>query len=383
MWEIARILPSLRLPKASNAIWQDSVSAISTLSLRSNDLRLLPCDHPLLLPYIERFPAARTLLGGFRDTLGHEVRPSVLAVNSASRVPRSTDTLSAFRNCIAVAYVSYGRAAFLADHGGRAGLGWTDAFDFHPAEIDKRGRILLSSPALLHMLGDDSTFYGAPSPYVDTDLSPSAVDYRLVALLSKAWHDFYRRRKRVAELRSIFRALEIAYHAAAVPVKNSASIHDFGLSICLWISALECLLHTGKSQVNQKTVFAILGDIRFDRSELNRKRYRVRFGKKTVAATAIQKVCAMCYTARNHFLHGELVSPRLLVPSAKRKHATTFTVGASLFRMSLVHRLEQLYPPEHVSIDSLPDDWFLTVLSDDVFEKAFCRYFGLRSRPVA
>ena len=43
--------------------------------------------------------------------------------------------------------------------------------------------------------------------------------------------------------RRLFRALQVAYQASATPIKNQATIHDLGVGIALWVSALEVLVH--------------------------------------------------------------------------------------------------------------------------------------------
>lgn len=370
-WEIVRLLPNLALPPASDQRWAEPAYAFErlALTLRSDCVAIVPPDDPRVLEFADRFPVSRVLLGAFKDAYGHRTSPSVLIARESGPIKRSMDTISAFRNAVAFSFIL--RAS--ADRVGCAQRGaatWSDLFDFHPAQVDRLGSIQIHSAALLHIVGTPEALAFSPSPFVDASFDFRFCDVGLSELLSKAWHRGYVRRRMPRGLASVFRSLQVAYQAAAVPVRNAGSLADFGLSVAQWVSALETLLWPVNGRANQYLSLLQLGRLAFEDPRLNARRYTVMFGRKAMRVSFIQKALTLVYRARNAFLHGEPFSKGDLEPW-RHRGSNLVLVAAIVYRFALLQQLRVFFPPRPVSdLADLTPERVISWYTDSVFERA-------------
>jgi hypothetical protein len=70
-------------------------------------------------------------------------------------------------------------------------------------------------------------------------------DQPLLDRLFRTWRQCYLRKRNRKKLLRLFRALEVAFHAALFPADGLTSINDVGSRIALWVSAFEVLCHPG------------------------------------------------------------------------------------------------------------------------------------------
>lgn len=344
-----------------------------SLALDSQSIAIAPTHDARVAPFLVRYPIASRLLEAFRDERGAPARPSVLIVRSGARMPRRIDVIAAFRNAVAMCFVLRARAAVLAGKEHQAAGSWSDLLDFHIVEVDRSGNLQADSPALTSFIGKPAELHLAPSPVMSRELDIRFCDLTLSRLLAHAWRRLYVQGRGVTHLTPIFRSLEIAYQAAAVPVKNVGSLQDFGITIAHWISALETLLWPLHSRAGRSHSVAFLGGLHWLNDQLTHQRYRVRVGNAIKSVTAAQKVIDLMYTARNAFLHGEKFTRKHLVPFPDRQGATLPMIAPVVFRAALASRLSHLFPDRRDPLDpGVVTAWFM----DNVFENALLAFFG-------
>lgn len=373
-WEIARLLPNLSLPAKDSDAWTSSAveTGRTTLSLRSPWIEIMAGDDERLKPFLNTFPTADVLLGAFSDYDATPFVPSVLAVRSDAPIRRQLDSISSFRNAAASCFVLSARAAVAAEKHD-AEPSYSDLFDFHPAEIDRKGRVQIYSAALANFVGHPNSLSFGPAPALDRRLDLRFCDVTLSRLLSQAWRTAFARQRRRREILPLFRSLEIAFQAGAIPQKNIGSLYDFGLTVAHWVSALESLLWPLYGRANQQLSLTFLGQIPVHDRVLAARRFRAAHDK-SLRLNALQKACTLIYRARNRFLHGDHFHKSHLVPWPNRRTRLP-DLAAVVYREALRHRLEGIFEQPAPTLQNLDSEtifgWFQEAVYDDALRKAF------------
>lgn len=168
-----------------------------------------------------------------------------------------------------------------------------------------------------------------------------------------------RKRPRRSE-RILFRSLEMAYQALAMPSANLSGLHDHGSRIGLWVSAFEILAHPWRGKAGLGTVVEMLERARWNQRRLARRAFIVSRRGWRRRVTFATRVYEELYSARNDFLHGnEVREGRLclfkdtrrppleqLAPLVYRVALTTFVAAAKRWkdpssRLSLLRLIER------------------------------------------
>jgi hypothetical protein len=170
------------------------------------------------------------------------------------------------------------------------------------------------------------------------------VDEPLLERLLTCWRRCYLRNRDRANLRRLFRALEVAFHASLYPADGLTSINDIGTRLALWVSAFEVLCHPGGS-VSKRDVQKVLSDAPFGSKELKSKRYIVTYQHKRIPATMPEALYDDLYWARNQFLHGMPVRPAMLHYRQSSTYAPLINVAPVLFSAALVSYLNRIRIP--------------------------------------
>ena len=101
-------------------------------------------------------------------------------------------------------------------------------------------------------------------------------DKIIATTLLKIWERRYLNGKiNEWKTRTIFRSLEMAYHACTMPSENNSTIYDIGAKISLWVSAFEILSHPSNESANLGTVVDILENYNWKNIKLKRKMYLI------------------------------------------------------------------------------------------------------------
>jgi hypothetical protein len=340
IWDLEHLLPNLALPApapARPAVAEESDLTQRGLTLDTEYIAVVPPEDPRVATIADRLPAAKRLICSFRNSSARRARPAVLIVRrDAPLLERDgLEPVVAFRNALALPIILRARAQMLSDGGLREPT-WSDTFDFHPAFVNRRGSLVISSPALTasHTHGD--RFLAMPPPHIPVEGERLTVDRFLYRSFTREWKRRYSvpvRRERVG--RVLFRALEVAYQASSVPMKSYGSLNEYGIQVALWVSALEILAWPTKRHANEGIVLDLLEQYRWRDATLNRKAFRGSVRNQRRSLNAVQRLCHAMYSARNGFLHGNPVHSGDLFPFGMKRRVPLTAAGAIVFRTAL------------------------------------------------
>lgn len=365
-WTLLFVLPNLALRGPEEG-------KVPDLTLDLDQLAIVSSDDGRVRALSEQAPAARTLLGAFRDELSNPIRPAVLIGREDWLTTNGGDPepIIAYRNAVAITNVLLTRARGV--RGSHMGSSCADTFDFHPAQLTKGGdQIFVHTLPLTH--------FGVPPKKfsVSTDaglsrLPPSPIpDDRLTFMLSRAWRLRYIHKRDIQFTRALFRSLEIAYHAVSLHFKNYGSLHEAGLTAALWVSAIEILAapHKAKHNVGIADVRSLLARYHWSDQHLANRRYRVVTRrekgkvKQRESVNLVQKCYHYLYEARSKFLHGDRVSARLLLPFGPRPAPPILDLASTVYRTALVAYLDKRWPRDELPLlervlgGTFTDPWY-------------------------
>jgi len=229
-WDIIFLIPNLGIRESYG---NDKIAIVP-----DNDLRV-----------IEIFSSSKlvkVLVNNFEDQFRREMHPSLLLLHkNAPTNLREIDAIVGFRNIFAISSIIKGHEHSLTSTFVAYPL-YSDYFDFYPISISiKNDGFITSSPSKFGFDDEARKFRGQTSPSLANPGHINAdPDKQLFSLLEKAWKKrFVSKRLGEWQTRALFRSLEMAYQATAMPFKNHSTIYDFGSSASLWVSAFEILSH--------------------------------------------------------------------------------------------------------------------------------------------
>ena len=353
-WRFLYVLPNLELPEEpqENQVgeWPEG------LDLRTSVFTITSGADPRVEAIRKEVPEVEQILSSFYRETGTRYVPAVLIgrADAPDRVLRSEEATVAFRNAVALSVVLRGRAAVARGLGGQAPT-WSDTFDFHPAQLSASGRFVLLSPALRALIAMKKPRCFTRSPNLPVEGRRLWPDEYLYRTLGLEWARRYGRGYLAAQYgRSLFRSLEVAYSACAVGAKNQGSIHDYGLQVALWVSAIEILAWPRNDHANLEYVLAFLRSAPLHET-LARRRFRATMKKREgpIPMNALERAYSYLYTARNQFLHGNPVSPSILFTRSRKQQVPIPRVAAVVYRMALAAYLNDRYPVAIRSMEEL------------------------------
>lgn len=322
----------------------------------------LKLREPVEVPYVALVPysddrvqallvgslSAKRLLDCFVDQSGRPVVPSALLMREDAPVKvRTTDALVAFRNSVALSAILMGWASIRADASPINPL-WSDVFDFYPATPGKDGSLVIHTAAKLAYVSPDAPYKGMTSPHTGSMFIPAAFDRPLLRSLLRVWeHRFLHPGHDDWDSRRLFRSLQIAYQAVSDPIKNEASLYEWGVAVGLWVSALEVLARPRdkNKEVQQTDVINLLGKVVWEDKRLNSLRYRAKLGKtRRIKVNLVQRLYKDLYDARNSFLHGNRVTKRRLIPLDGKDRPLLIELAPVIYRTALMAHLDSYIP---------------------------------------
>lgn len=349
-WQLVFVLPNLHL--------EEHHLSPSELTLGLEGIAIVPAADPRVVALTEWSDPAATFLGAFHDGNGMSIEPSALIVRNdwLRDMNRDVEPIIAFRNAVALSSVLLTRAYWPGD--GWLGASWSDTFDYHAAQLRPDGsKFDLWTPAL-NSIG---------FRLQDLSLTPDVrlarnhlgpIDDHLAARLGRAWKTRYRQRRRLRVTGKVFRSLEAAYAACGLRFRNYSSLDEVGLGAVNWATAMEVLASPQGRDVHKWDCIHLIGKGRQrPEAELSHRRYRVskrakpgrpqRFHSMNLA----QWIYYNLHAARSKFVHGDTVSPRLLMPFGEDA-PPLLSLASTVYRIALVAYLEGQFPWP-MSIDDL------------------------------
>lgn len=348
------------------------------LTLGTQFLALVPSTDQRVHGIAQNSRAAKILLNRFTASTGERICPAVLIVrrDAPNHILRTSEPIVAFRNAIAFSHLLLARAR-------NQGIRWTDHFDFHPTGVSRQGSELITySPAVIGGGIDLRKYRAMAADYLGVHEERLRIDDYLYLSLGKAWHHrFISPGTDDRFTRALFRSLEVAYEAFSVRHKNYGSLHEYGLSTALLVSAIETLAAPAEGDVRKKHALALLSRYSWETPTLRYRRYRVFIEKQNKQkvfrwVNLIQRVYDRLYRARSKFLHGDRVSRRLLVPFESNPDLSLLRLSGAVYRTALGAYLETRFQRKDRAGElrwMLYGSW---ILGD--YEKDLAQAFGIR-----
>jgi hypothetical protein len=276
----------------------------------------------------------RTFIGRFRDQFGRKIIPSVLILRED--VKPDLDLVVGFRNALAVTAVTQAWMRFLSHGAQLQHFKFSDYFSLYPHTLAKDGQnVVVHSPALLG-LDELKSFQGQTSPGISRAHAPTEFcdSYLLEALLARWVERFIRGNKKWSNV-ALFRSLQMAFRASAMPFQNNATFEDYGAQLSLWVSAHEILTRPETGSASLSEVLTTLAKAQLSRSKLRAKRYSAYIGKKLVRVALLQKLYCEMHRSRNHFVHGNPVTAKDVFPGGRMERYSLVCFAPIVYRFAL------------------------------------------------
>lgn len=321
-WQVAYVMPNISIQQ----------------KFETNYLALVPFEDERVQQIITENKDAERLVTSFVDSQGRAITPSIMLIHSEAPSSVWTDeAILNFRNIIAISIIIFGWANANEYSGGSMVPLYSDFFDFYPVSLSKNGGLITITPALRGYSSAGSPFLGVRNASLPTLLPVEFFpDNSLYVTLVSIWERaFVLKKKTDKYTRVLFRSLEMAYHALALPSRNQSTLYDFGLSISLWVSALEVLGHIETEHVDQEFIINYLGRFSWYNPKLNHRRYSIRRKRKVIKVSLLQKLTRNLYDSRNAFLHGNEVSSKYLYSFHNMSKTTLIKIAPVIFRTAL------------------------------------------------
>lgn len=342
-WEFAFVLPNLVLPSepthAGSEDWPEGLSFAPRLA------SLVPQSDPRVRALRRSSAGLRQILRSFRDEYARPYSPAVLVLSTSlpAAVRNDLAVVIAFRNAVAMPAILRARAAHARDRG-NAFPTWSETFDFHAAQLNRHGRMIIQSPSRLGLVSATAKTVFTPSASVGYERNRIFVDHYLFSALGRSWLAHYvKGRGRSPFFRRLFRSLEVAFAASGMADSNAGSIQDYGLQVAQWVSAIEILARPEKSKVSHEVVLRFLDSVP-TRAAFAKRRYRARVKGTLTPLSLIGRAYTYLYHARNDFLHGNPVAESSLLTRTQKKQVALPLLAGLVYRVALVAYLSRRYP---------------------------------------
>ncbi len=317
-------------------------------SIGDENIAIVPYDDSRIIKIAEQNNSAKVLLEKFTDQFGRKEYPSFLIINEdAPDHIRGVEAIVGFRNIVSIPIIIKGHEHSLGSNFIAFPL-YSDYFNLYPLHPSKDGYDLLTFSPSLHGFGNEvEKFSGQTSPALAgiDNVSVNRIEH-LYNPLFKVWQRRYFN-KGLAELstRALFRSLEMAYHASAIPFQNQATIYDYGTSVSLWVSAFEILSYPKNGGANLLTVLDLMENYNWSEGYLKKRIYKIQYGKKKKKVVRqvnfSQKLYKELYDIRNDFLHGNPIKQNRLRPFRKKELLPITRFAPLLYKVVLSNYLEQ------------------------------------------
>ncbi len=319
--------------------------------IEAKHIALVQAHDERVVSYASEHPNWAELISSFTDAFGVAVAPSLIVIRrDAPAHVFHMGNIGSFRDLVAMSVIPKRQAEILT-YGTKSSI-YANTFDLYPWTLDKNDQYLtMSTPAVggLHQVAE---FHGQVAPEVArVTLSRSDLDQPLLTETLRRWERIRKGEAVGWDDRRLFRALNMAFHAARMPAGAEITKFDIGRSIALWVSAFEILVHPGGTdKTSISLVFDVLERTNWVTTQAARKAFVTTTQgvqrRRTLASWLYQRL----YRARNDFMHGNPVRWGSL-----REHSAAPMIvhfAAPLFRLCLASVLN-LQPPEVLDADKV------------------------------
>jgi hypothetical protein len=327
MWTIFFVLPNIQVKQSIGNDW----------------ISIAPYSDPRVKENVDNNPYAKALAERFEDQFGRKTTPSFLIVeDSIPEKVRDVEAIVGFRNIFALATIVEGHAHSLTSTFVAYPL-YSDYFELYPVTISRHNDgFITTSPSKVAFDDEHEKFRGQTSPSLAGGISLSTdTESSLVRLLLAAWERrFLKGKTSEWSTTALFRSMQMAYQASAMPFQNHATVYDYGSSASLWVSALEILSHPRKGIANLSSVLRLIEQFDWSDKAIKKRRYKVT-PKKKDRINLPQKLYKELYDTRNEFLHGNPISTNRLHPFRNKQVPVITRFAPLLYEVALFSFLSQ------------------------------------------
>lgn len=321
-WELFGALPNIRCQSAVE--WRD--------------VALVPPSDARIHAMLAASPGLKKFFYGFRNQFGREIEVSfILFRHGGISERRIEEAVVDFRNSLAIVAIVRGWAQTLVSVASVPRTLYSDSFAFYPYSVSKDPSILINHNPALRAIDLIDEFSGQMSAELTTvSFDIERIDDPRLTILKQKWESRYFHTRGRSKTTSLFRSLQVAFHAFDLPVKNRNSLHDVGIGVALFISAIEILVHPGRSgRADLTKALRLFNSLRRARSSTLAKRWRVPVAGVRVSCNLCAKLYARLYAIRNAFLHGNPVEWRHLHFGRPKYRQAPWTASALLYGRAL------------------------------------------------
>lgn len=331
-WQFLSVLPNLEL--------QETIEA--------REAAIVPPADERVLALRRENPNVESFLGRFRTTHGQVVNPAVVLRDANASPAKGTwEAMVGLRNCLSVSTVVHQTALVLL-YPGQPRILFSDPFDFYPWSLDRNYEHMLSITPAIWAIHQVEQFAGQAAPGSPVHrLRLFDTDRPLLSELLARW-DLAHGRRRISDFdRALFRSLNMANAAMAMPAVQGITIFDYGRQCALWISAFEILahFHAGRGKADLPAVLQLLDKKPYLLRSLRQHRFTIVQRGRNSRVQLPLKLYALLYQVRNAFLHGNPVGAADLKLSWSGR--PIFHFAPLLYRCALRNFLDLRFVPEN------------------------------------
>lgn len=335
-WEVFAALPNIVLP--------DPATSNTVLNVEVRDIAMVRSKDQRVVEARRRSPPVEHLVSGFRTHTDEAYEPAVIIYRADAPATVKGPAFIDFRNAIALSIVLRSWSTESANNS----LLYSDTFDIFPAYPTDSGRLLIITPATKSLYALGVKFLATPSPIGCLTPRYLAQDDYLARALAVFWCRCYQDGRTDRFSRSLFRSLEIAYAAAAAPMRHNTTENEWGINLALWVSAIEVLAHprahSRTGNVDQEEALRFLATYQWESKRLDAPRRTIwprGKGKPPLRVNAIQSAYHSLYKARNAHLHGDKVLKRVMFPFKRAPKTSLVMVAPLIYRTALCAYLQK------------------------------------------
>jgi len=357
-WQFAFVLPNLSIKQA----------------IDSQYVAIVPSNDQRVQNIVTKYPILRYLVDGFSDQFKRKVTPNLLIFNTDIPLKSlKSGALIDFRNIFAICCIVTAWQNFLIRGQWFVYGQYSEYFSLYPIMPTQDYKYLtIQSPAVIG-LDNPKSFSGQTNPALAGPAYTIECDSYIFTPLIQAWEKRYINGS-LSDLNTniLFRSLQVACQACAIPDTNYPSIYDYGARLAQWVSAFEILARSKSKNVGQIDVLNLISLFPSVSKHISNKRYVIfeSKAKGAIRGNLPQKLCHLIYEARNDFIHGNPVSSKNIYPWHNKKTYPLNFFAPLLYKLMIICFLG-IYPTK--SIYEIARDDFEQFKSISGLEKALLK----------
>lgn len=318
LWELAFVLPNLELAAPIDA----------------GPMALTPVSDKRVQEFVARYRHAASFLKRFTTPFREPIAPAVLLIRRDGPIGIHTrEAAYGLRDAIAVSAICDGRARAVTARFSRSAC-YSDTFEFYPVYLGRDNEHLITDSMAVTGLDSVSDFLGQSSAALrtQTGLDPEMnVDAVLFEALIAIWKKCHVAGESSKATKQLFRSLNAAYHACALPMNANPGLFDLAPVFSSWVSAFETLCYG-----EQGGVLGVLSKVAWNATKLKALDYKLGNGKLGNLPAALY---SQLRGLRDKFLHGSEISHESLAALGRKGKRLVSDYATLVFRQAVLSRL--------------------------------------------